>query len=349
MAPGWSAGPGVLDRASMKHLGFSVPFVLLAACGGGNKPTTTPTEGGDPVAAGDQPGSGAGSAQVTPPADPPPPPPPPPPQPTMNAKDLGFDTPESVLYDAEADLYLVSNIGGGPSAKDGNGFISRLRPDGTLDNLKWIDGSKKGSTLNAPKGMAVAKGVLYVADLDTVRMFDAKTGKAKGAVVVKGATFLNDVAAGADGTVYVSDSGVIIDDKGVTETGTDAVYKLVKGKAVVVAKSAELGKPNGLLVVDGVLWVGTFGTGEVYTLDAKGVRGSIAKPAGMLDGLFWADGTLYATSWEQKAIMRTNDKGEWSMALGGLEAPADAGYDSKRDWMVVPLFTSNAVVAYHRR
>jgi hypothetical protein len=82
----------VRPGASMKHLGLSVPFVLLAACGGGSKPTTTPTEGGDPVAAGDQPGSGAGSAQVTPPADPPPPPPPPPPQPTMNAKELGFDT-----------------------------------------------------------------------------------------------------------------------------------------------------------------------------------------------------------------------------------------------------------------
>ena len=48
-------------------------------------------------------------------------------------------------------------------------------------------------------------GTLYVADLDTVRMFDAKTGAAKGEVKIPGATFLNDIAT--DGkVVYVSDS-----------------------------------------------------------------------------------------------------------------------------------------------
>src|SRR5688572_4434899 len=40
----------------------------------------------------------------------------------------GFATPESVLYDAESDVYLVSNVNGGPTAADGNGFISRVDP-----------------------------------------------------------------------------------------------------------------------------------------------------------------------------------------------------------------------------
>ena len=41
---------------------------------------------------------------------------------------MGFESPESVLYDELADLYLVSNVNGGLADADGNGFISRLGP-----------------------------------------------------------------------------------------------------------------------------------------------------------------------------------------------------------------------------
>ena len=46
--------------------------------------------------------------------------------------DVGFATPESVLHDEAADVYLVSNINGEPLEEDGNGFISRLSPDGDV-------------------------------------------------------------------------------------------------------------------------------------------------------------------------------------------------------------------------
>ena len=63
----------------------------------------------------------------------------------------GFLTPESVFHDSAQDIYFVSNINGSPTAKDNNGFISRLRPDGAVENLKFIEGGKNGVTLNAPK------------------------------------------------------------------------------------------------------------------------------------------------------------------------------------------------------
>src|SRR5687768_18220722 len=66
----------------------------------------------------------------------------------------GFSTPESAFYDEAADVYLVSNINGSPAAKDDNGFISRVSPDGT-PTLKWIDGAAPNVTLHAPKGLAV--------------------------------------------------------------------------------------------------------------------------------------------------------------------------------------------------
>ena len=60
----------------------------------------------------------------------------------------GFATPESVEYNAIDDVYLVTNINGGSLAVDGNGFISKLKPDGRVIDLKWIDGAKEGVILN---------------------------------------------------------------------------------------------------------------------------------------------------------------------------------------------------------
>ncbi|MGH7718701.1 MAG: hypothetical protein ACREON_07655, partial [Gemmatimonadaceae bacterium] len=83
----------------------------------------------------------------------------------------GFSTPESVLYDAEADAYFVSNINGSPGERDNNGFISRVRADGTVDSMRFIAGGRGGVTLNAPKGMALVGDTLWVTDIDAVRAF----------------------------------------------------------------------------------------------------------------------------------------------------------------------------------
>lgn len=103
---------------------------------------------------------------------------------SITVAEVGFATPESVLHDAIADVYLVSNINGHPLQPDGNGFISRLSPSGEVVDLKWIDGEAEGVTLNAPKGMAIVGEVFYVADIDVVRMFDRTTGSPLGEIVV---------------------------------------------------------------------------------------------------------------------------------------------------------------------
>src|SRR5215471_16504414 len=76
----------------------------------------------------------------------------------------GFDTPESVVHDTVADVYLVSNVGSGdPGALDHNGFISRVSPSGVVLQLKWIQDGVNGAVLNGPKGIALRGNVLYVA------------------------------------------------------------------------------------------------------------------------------------------------------------------------------------------
>ena len=124
----------------------------------------------------------------------------------MVIANAGFETPESILHDPARDLYLVSNINGSPAEKDDNGFISLVAPDGDVRDLLWIDGTLEEVTLHAPKGTAIVSGKLYVADIDTVRVFDAESGQPLDAIEIPGASFLNDVVANEAGEIFVSDS-----------------------------------------------------------------------------------------------------------------------------------------------
>lgn len=260
----------------------------------------------------------------------------------------GFSTPESVLYDAATDTYLVSNINGQPLDKDNNGYISEISPDGTVVNARLVEGGKKSVTLNAPKGMAIVGDLLCVADIDTLRLFDRKTGAAKGDIALRGATFANDVASAGDGKlVYVTDSGL---NPKFESTGTDAVYLAdIKHKqAKVLIKSKDLHGPNGLLVTKDSIHVVVFGAAELQTYDLKGKKKGefTALPNGGLDGIIAVGDEVYVSSWGAKAIYKGKPGGAFTVAFPDLEAPADIGFDTKRNRVLVPRFMGNAVEAW---
>src|SRR5688572_12010044 len=159
-------------------------------------------------------------------------------------------TPESVRYDADLDAYFVANINGNPSQKDGNGFIARVDAANTSTMTMFVQGGKGGVTLNAPKGMAIVGDTLWVADIDAVRAFNKRTGAPVATVDLRPmkATFLHDVVAGPDGSIYVTDTGVRFDaNGGMTHPGQDQIFKIVGRKATVAIKSdSALKAPNGI-------------------------------------------------------------------------------------------------------
>jgi sugar lactone lactonase YvrE len=259
---------------------------------------------------------------------------------------VGLETPESVLYDPVDDVYLVSNINGQPLDKDDNGFISRLAPDGRVLQLKWIDGGDPAVTLNAPKGTGLKGDTLFVADIDVVRLFNRTSGAALGARAVRGATFLNDLAVGPDGTVYVTDSGLKAGPQGFLPSGTDAVYRFdTQGRAVPVVRDTSLERPNGILAEQRGLTVVAYGSRAVYELDpATGKRTDLPPaPAGSLDGIVrLADGSLLVSSWEGKSVYRSTATGYTTVA-DSVESPADIGYDTNRGLLLIPLLTQNRI------
>ena len=264
----------------------------------------------------------------------------------IKVADAGLATPESVLHDTVHDLYLVSNINGSPFDIDGNGFISRVGNDGKVSELKWIDGEAEKVTLNAPKGMAVASGVLYVADVDTVRRFDAVTGAPDGEIKIKGATFLNDVVAKGT-TVYVSDSGFKPGKEGFAPSGTDAVYAIDgQGKVTKLVSGKDLNRPNGLAMVGDALHMVAFGGKDVVRIDpASKKKEKVGElPHGGADGVIaTGDGRLLVSSWECGCLMAGPPEGPFEIVAKDLKSPADIGWDAERKRVVVPHFEESAL------
>jgi len=270
-----------------------------------------------------------------------------PPHPTATVPDTGLRNPESALWDSAGGVWLVSNVDGSPLARDDNGFISRMDAMGRPMLWRWIDGADTAVALNAPKGMALNGDTLFVADIDVVRMFHRSTGRPIGERAVPGATFLNDLSVGPDGTLYVTDSGLRLGAKGNESSGTDAVWRFnARGVAEVVAKDTALGKPNGVLAEQGGLIVVALGSGAVYRLDARGRRTDLpTPPKGALDGVVRAnDGALLVSSWEGKAVYRLKGNGPWTVAVDSVESPADIGWNRQRGDLAIPQMMKNTLL-----
>jgi SMP-30/gluconolaconase/LRE-like protein len=282
---------------------------------------------------------------VAAPAPEPEPEPAPPPGPVV-IKDVGFQTPESVLHDVSSDTYLVSNINGSPLDKDDNGFISKLSPEGEVISLKWIDGAAADVELNAPKGLGIADGKLYVTDIDVIRTFDLATGKPGQQIKVAGASFLNDIAVGPDGSIFVSDTGLKAGKNGeLGPSKKDAIYKVSpKGKLSTVVKGEKLGLPNGIAADATGLWVVTW-SGNYFHVTPEGkAEAPVKAPGAELDGIVQTtDGQVLFSSWEKSAVFIGTPDTQFSPVLSDVKAPADIGYDGKRGQVLVPLFTENSI------
>lgn len=318
---------------------------MLAACSGGKTEAENPEPTAPPPATTTPPVASAPTATPTTTAAPAEPTPPKP-----DVEWTGFATPESVLYDAEGDRYFVSNINGKPLDADNNGFISELTPDGKVKTLKLIEGGQNKVTLHAPKGMALVAGVLYVADIDTVRMFDIKGAPVvKGEIKIAGSTFLADMAAGTgkDAPVYVTDLGMKQGASDFEPTGTDAVYIIEKGKAKALVKSTDLNRPNGVVITPKGVLVNTFGADEVYRLGKDGKKEDVTKtPKGGLDGLAFFKDEVIVSSWQGQALYKGPLGGKLVPFLENLKAPADFAVDTKRNLVVVPRFLDNTVQGF---
>jgi hypothetical protein len=275
----------------------------------------------------------------------------------------GFQTPESVVHDPITDVYLVSNVGPGDAgALDHNGFISRVSPNGTILQLKWIQDGVNGAILNGPKGIWLFDDALYVADIDTLRIFDRFTGAPRQNIPIPNpfapnALFLNDVAVAQDGTAYLTDNA------------NSGIFRVDRnGLAMVLATGSQLGFPNGVLAnganVSWATWIGhqvlrTNPSGKIFTeasLPAPDVS-QLGLPPGtlLMDGYVrlpddsllvssWVTGKVYRISPSRKDVTTVAQFVSLFDNPNNPDGPADINVDLLRGRLLVPLFDANELV-----
>ncbi|TPI34718.1 ATP/GTP-binding protein [Mesorhizobium sp. B3-1-6] len=252
----------------------------------------------------------------------------------------GFEQPESALVDAARNRIVVSNIAGNPGDPDGNGYLSLLSMDGKVIARHWVDG------MDAPKGMAIAGGRLYAADITKVRVVDLASGKLVETIDVPGAVFLNDMTQDSAGKVYVSDMLA------------DTVYRIDGDRPELFVKDALLASPNGVFADGGRLIVASWGKGINKT------DFSTAEPGGLLsvdlatkkvtplpgaqnfadlDGVIALGETIYATAYMTGTLYSYKPGGAPEAVAHFKPGSADIGTDGKK--IFVPLMGEGEVVA----
>lgn len=254
------------------------------------------------------------------------------------ASPAGFTAPEAVRYDPGQDVYLVANWGNGSAgAKDNNGFISRMRPEGEVDNLRFIAGGSAGATLHAPRGMTVVGDTLWVVDADAVRGFNRVTGAPVATVDFSAFKlgFLNDIAATPD-ALYV------------TDTGTDHIYRIAGGAITVALHDRALGRPNGITWDAGRrrLVVVPFGGDSVIRSWTAGnaAMTEIGRSGGAkFDGVEILSGgrVLVASQADSSIHLFVGGRGRAIIKTGG--APADIAVDTRRNRVAIPFISRNLV------
>lgn len=248
--------------------------------------------------------------------------------------------PESVAVGPDGAWY-VSSFGKFDNGADG--AVYRVDPDkGTREVY--------AGGLEDPCGVAFVGNTLWAADRKGVyRVTKGKVDLVYPARSFPRALhFLNDLAVGRNGALYVSDTG----DS--TAAGHGAVFRLVSGKRPEVVPGSDTVRAqssvNGLFPGGGdTLYTVGYRTGVLSVTDGKGSWRELARGLGAPDGIDVAgDGAFYVSDnvgGDLFLVQRAGNPKPAKLA-SGLKAPADLVVDHKRGLLVIPENEANRLSVY---
>ena len=256
----------------------------------------------------------------------------------------GFSHPESVVFDEKNNMLYVSNMA---NDKDGDGFISKVTPEGEIVELKWI------TRLNDPKGLLVDGDKLYVTDVTQLVEMDLKKGTINRKISVDGAMSLNDITIDAAGSIFFSDleqsSIYFIPGKVAAQS---MMTTTPEGEIAAYLKSPVLNSPNGLLAHKDELYAASWGENQDGNLlkidmDTKEISKVTEEGIGNLDGIQPAgDGSFYVSDWATGKIYRIDQNGNKNLILTAEKSSGDILFLKEKNQLILPMNFQNSVWWY---
>lgn len=238
--------------------------------------------------------------------------------------------PESVLYDSINSRWLCSLVG------------EQNSPDGSIIVIDESGNALSVLTdgLDDPKGMVLANGKLYVADVTNVRVIDPASGELLETIPIEGSQFLNDICFDGNISLYMSDNAI------------SAVF-LLNTDTKTNNKFCNVDMPNGLLydeVENSLLAVAFNVSGKIYEINLMNAnvttKATISQK--FMDGIARDNlGNYYISSWQTQDVVKYDKNFSNPVQFQkGLNGPADIYYESQRNILVVPEMEGGKVNFY---
>lgn len=240
---------------------------------------------------------------------------------------------------------------------DGRWYVSTFGPsDSAGDGAVWVVDPATGAIsihatgLDDPCGLVFVGDTLWVADRKGLYRVAGDTVQ-----LVYGADafprplgFLNDLAVGSDGALYLSDTG-----NPQTRSG-GAIYRIAPGRKPALVPGSETVRnamnPNGLFVAaSDSIYAVDFASGVLIVTDGRGTWREVATGLGAPDGIAEAGaGAFYVTDNRGGDLFRVG-RAPGSRAeklASGFKSPADLAVDGRRGLLLVPEKGADRVVVY---
>jgi len=247
----------------------------------------------------------------------------------------GLQRPVSVVHDEEQDVYFVASA---------SGFISRVTPDGTIADPKFVDG------LRTPKGMAILGTQLWIADGAKLRVVDRVSGADVRTIdlAARGAVSLSGVAAGGDDAIYVTDTDVRTRETHERVRAGDGRIFRVTGDAIEIAIAGEELHSPSAIAWDGMRFLVAQGYGhDVLAWSPGGGTKAVMRGPGSYDGIVvLPNGSVIVSSEFDEALHVGFGSGELRPLFTRKPSPAAIGFDRKRNRLLVPSVEGNWLEAW---
>lgn len=247
----------------------------------------------------------------------------------------GLSGPEAVRYDPDQDVYFIANFNG-EAAGDSNGFISRARAaDGVVEALEFMTGTEE-EPLHGPRGMFITGDTLWAADADGLHGFNRVSGEHVAFVDMTSVEpgFLNDITAGPDGALYV------------TDTGRWRVYHVADGSPSILPPDSLPVPPNGITwdAGHGRFILAPWGDANQFYAwtPGNGLELIATSPGARFDGIEVFAGRIIVAS-QGDSSLHSIVGGVGTRFLSVPGRPADIGIDTRRERVAVPYIALDRV------